>query len=65
MAIDVSDLSAASLRNESDVEQKLLYPLLTADEWLAIPEPAVFTKKYLPPVTIDKGSGRRVGYIPD
>lgn len=65
VSIDLSDLSSATLRNESDVEQKLLYPLLTADEWLAIPEAAVFTKKYLPPVTIDKGSGKRIGYYPD
>ncbi|MDR6513337.1 hypothetical protein J2792_004231 [Novosphingobium capsulatum] len=65
MTVDLNDLGSTTLRNESDVEQKLIYPLLTAQEWLALPERAVFSKKYLPPATIDKGSGRKTGYFPD
>jgi type I site-specific restriction endonuclease len=40
-------------------------PLLTAAEWLGIPEHAIYTKRYLPPVIIDKGANRRYGYYPD
>ncbi len=65
MAVNLNDLSAGKFRNESDVEQKLIYPLLVAEEWLGIDPAAVHTKTYLPPATIDKGSGRRVGYYPD
>ncbi len=65
MAVDLSDLGAAKLVTESDVEQKLIFPLLTATEWLGIPADAVHTKHYLPPTTIDKGAGRRIGYFPD
>src|SRR5271166_3184149 len=65
MAVNLNDLSAETFRNESDVEQKLIYPLLVAQEWLGIDPAAVHTKNYLPPVTIDKGSGRRIGYYPD
>jgi hypothetical protein len=65
MATDVSDLSALSLRTESDVEQKLIITLLTSQDWLGISLDAVHTKQYLPPLNIDKGAGRRVGYYPD
>lgn len=65
MAVDLTDLGAAKFNTESDVEQKLVWPLLTATEWLNIPESSVKTKKYLPPVTIDKGRNRRIGYYPD
>lgn len=65
MAIDLSNLGNATFVTESDVEQKLIMPLLTADEWLGIPERAIYSKKYLPPMTIDKGANRRMGYYPD
>jgi len=65
MSIDLANLGAARLVTESDVEQKFVFPLLTAAEWLGIPESAIHTKHYLPPATIDKGAGRRVGYFPD
>jgi Type I restriction enzyme R protein N terminus (HSDR_N) len=65
MSVNLSNLSAAAVTTESDVEQKLILPLLTAAEWLAIPEKALRTKHYLPPATIDKGAGRRIGYFPD
>src|ERR1700687_5023965 len=65
MSVNLNDLSATQLRNESDVEQKLIYPLLVAEEWLGIDPAAVHTKSYLPPATIDKRSGRKSGYFPD
>jgi type I site-specific restriction endonuclease len=65
MTVDLSDLGSARLVTESDVEQKLILPLLTANEWLGIPEGTIYTKKYLPPATIDKGRNRRIGYYPD
>jgi hypothetical protein len=65
MSVNLSDLSAASATTESDVEQKIILPLLTAAEWLAVPDSAIRTKHYLPPTTIDKGAGRRTGYYPD
>jgi hypothetical protein len=65
MSVDLSDLSAATLTTESDVEQKLVMPLLTAEEWLHIPEVAIRTKGYLPPTAIGKGARRRSGYYPD
>jgi type I site-specific restriction endonuclease len=65
MTVDLSNLGNARLATESDVEQKLILPLLTASEWLEIPVGAIYTKKYLPPATIDKGRNRRIGYYPD
>jgi len=54
-----------SVSNESDVEQKILFPLLTAPEYLAISQEFVKTKKYLAPTQLDKGTGRTGGYYPD
>jgi type I site-specific restriction endonuclease len=65
MAVDLSNLAAAQVATESDVEQKVIWPLLTAVEWLNIPESSIRTKSYLPLTTIDKGSGRKIGYYPD
>ena len=65
MAVNLADLGKAGFRTESDVEQKLILPLLTASEWLAIPTTDIQTKQYLPPTQIDKGAGRRIGYYPD
>jgi hypothetical protein len=65
MPSDPTTLGSLSLTTESDVEQKLIITLLTSDEWLGIPLDAIHTKHYLPPATIDKGAGRRIGYYPD
>ena len=65
MVVNLADLSKSGFRTESDVEQKLILPLLTATEWLAIPITDIQTKQYLPPTQIDKGAGRRIGYYPD
>lgn len=65
MPSDPTNLGSLSFATESDVEQKLIITLLTSDEWLGIPLDAIHSKQYLPPATIDKGAGRRVGYYPD
>ncbi|MFZ3351722.1 MAG: hypothetical protein WA268_12715 [Xanthobacteraceae bacterium] len=55
----------AELATESDVEQKLVYPFLCHTSYLGIPTSWVRTKDYMEPTQIDKGAGKRVGYIPD
>ena len=59
----VANLS--KLRTENDVEQKLVYPFLVHPSFLDIPAEWVRTKEYMEPTAIDKGAGKRVGYIPD
>jgi len=53
------------LFNESDVEQKLIYPLLSSAEGLGYYAEEIRTKEYLSPSEIDKGAGKNVGYYPD
>jgi GTPase SAR1 family protein len=53
------------LKTESDVEQKLLYPFLCHPSYIGIPSEWVRTKSYMEPTQIDKGAGKRAGYIPD
>ena len=55
----------SELRNESDVEQKLVYPFLTSTNYLAIPSAWVRSKEYMSPTEIDKAAGKRYGYFPD
>jgi hypothetical protein len=50
---------------ESDVEQKLVYPFLVHPSFMNIPADWVRTKEYMEPTEIDKGAGKRHGYIPD
>ncbi len=59
----VTDL--AELRTESDVEQKLVYPFLTNPSFMDIPAAWIRSKGYMEPTEIDKGAGKRVGYVPD
>jgi hypothetical protein len=59
----VADLS--EFRTESDVEQKLVYPFLVHPSFMDIPAEWIRTKEYMEPTEIDKGAGKRVGYIPD
>ena len=63
LQVPVTDL--ADLRTESDVEQKLVYPFLVHPSFMDIPREWVRTKEYMEPTEIDKGAGKRVGYIPD
>jgi hypothetical protein len=58
-------LNAAIVSNESDVEQKIVFPLLTSANYLAIPPDLIKTKSYLAPTKLDKASGRQSGYFPD
>ena len=51
MHIDHDNLS---LGNESDVEQKIVMPLLTGSVYLEIPQDRIFTKQYLAPTILDK-----------
>lgn len=62
MHIDHDNLS---LDSESDVEQKVVMPILCGDIFLAIPPNKVFTKEYLAPTHLDKSAGRTFGYYPD
>ena len=55
----------AALATESDVEQKLLIPLLTGERYLGIPAAMIHTKEYLPPTTLDKVGRKVTGYYPD
>jgi hypothetical protein len=48
---------------ESDVEQKLVFPLLT--EVLKYFPEEIRTKTYLAPTDLDKGAGKKLGYYPD
>jgi hypothetical protein len=59
MAIfDIDDL-----KNESDVEQKVVMPLLK--NVLGYDNQEIRTKDYLAPTQIDKGAGKKMGYFPD
>lgn len=51
------------IENESDVEQKIIYPLL--NEILGYTDNEIRPKSYLSPNEIDKGAGKKVGYYPD
>jgi len=59
------DHDQLGITTESDVEQKVVMPLLAGAAYLAIPERAIFTKQYLVPSVLDKAAGRVAGYYPD
>ena len=59
------DFEGLTVETESDVEQKILMPLLQGDSYLGIPEDGIFTKQYLAPTAIDKAAGKIGGYVPD
>lgn len=50
---------------ESDVEQKVVFSILTSPIYLGIPEQAVHTKKYLRSSPLEQKAGLKSGYIPD
>jgi len=64
MKFDLPDLSA--LQNESDVEQKLIYPLLVTDEpfGFGIAPNEILTKRNIRRLPIGKGDDRK-SYFPD
>ena len=51
-----------TISTESDVEQKLLMPLLKT---LQYNDQEIRTKEYLMPTNLDKGAGKKIGYYPD
>lgn len=51
--------------SEADVETNVVTPLLTAPEYLAIPQDQVKSQKYFAQTALGKGAGLRVGYYPD
>jgi hypothetical protein len=53
------------LENESDVEQKVVMPLLAGKAYLDIAQDHIFTKQYLAPTVLDKLGERTSGYFPD
>jgi hypothetical protein len=53
------------LETESDVEQKVIMPLLVGEAYLGISSNKVFTKSYLAPSILDKKADRKSGYYPD
>lgn len=55
----------SQLVTESDVEQKLVYPLLTSPTFIGLPAEWIRTKEYMTPTEIDKVAGKRRGYVPD
>lgn len=57
--------SKTDLVTESDVEQKLIYPLLNSPQGLGFFGEEIKTKSYLSPTDLDKGAGKKVGYYPD
>lgn len=61
----IHNKTSSSEKNESDVEQKILYPLLTQAAFLGIPDTSIKTKAYLEPTKLDKQAGKTGGYFPD
>ncbi|HEX3666011.1 MAG TPA: hypothetical protein VHU23_12350 [Rhizomicrobium sp.] len=51
--------------NETEVEQRFIYPLLTSPGFLEIDADAIQPKSYLAPTQLDKDAGRKSGYFPD
>jgi hypothetical protein len=62
MHIDHDNLTLA---NESDVEQKIIMPLLAGSAYLDVPQNCIFTKSYLAPTALDKSAEKGTGYYPD
>jgi hypothetical protein len=59
------DINAVSIKTESDAEQKFVMPLLSRDEYLAIPILSIKTKEYLRPSNFGKKAGISYGDFPD
>src|SRR5262245_16865658 len=58
-------INEGRLNTESDVEQKVIIPLLTDAQFLSIPVDSIHTKEYLAPAALDKAAGKLSGYYPD
>lgn len=58
-------LGISSVVTEADVELKVVTPLLTNPNYLAIPTASIQGKTYLAPTVLDKKAGKTGGYYPD
>ena len=58
-------LGISSVVTEADVELKVVTPLLTNPNYLAIPTASIQGKAYLTPTVLDKKAGKTGGYYPD
>lgn len=58
-------LDTDSALTEADVEMKVVSPLLTNANYLAIPADSINGKTYLAPAALDKRAGKTGGYYPD
>jgi type I site-specific restriction endonuclease len=58
-------VEAAVDATEADVELKVIMPLLTDQNFLAIPAASIKGKAYLAPTALDKSAGKTGGYYPD
>jgi hypothetical protein len=58
-------LGVSSVMTEADVELKVVTPLLTNPNYLAIPIASIKGKTYLAPTVLDKKAGKTGGYYPD
>jgi hypothetical protein len=52
-----------NIHTESDVEQKIVMPILS--DLFGYNKEEIKTKSYLAPTEIDKGAGKKMGYFPD
>ena len=59
------DREGLVIENESDVEIKIILPLLTGAAYLDIPESCVKPKSYLAPTPLNRKAGRTSGGYPD
>src|ERR1019366_5713490 len=59
------DHAALVLQNESDVEVKIIVPLLQGAAYLDIPESSIKPKKYLAPTPLNRKAGKTSGNYPD
>lgn len=59
------EYEALELHNESDVEMKVIWPLLTGAAYLDIPEGNIKPKKYLAPTPLNRKAGQTAGSYPD
>jgi hypothetical protein len=62
---DLMPIYEGVLTTESDVEQKVIMPLLTENQLLSLPPHSIHTKEYLAPAALDKAAGKLSGYYPD
>lgn len=57
------EINIENINTESDVEQKVIMPLLMNE--FGYNDEEIKTKDYLAPTDIDKGAGKKIGYYPD